>query len=107
MACKLCGVETTNGDHCTKCAADVHDIEDALEIAEPDEKVKFLIGLPDHLFFYGMRQMIHKVPKPVGNVFVDHLLATDRKNGDPVWQRLRDYRGGREGDRWDTNPLLA
>jgi len=103
--CNICGVETKNGKCCKSCEADKQRI-DAHNEAEHKDTTKFLIGLPSHLFFYGLKHLLLDKDR-TGTTLNDFLLYTDNNNGAPVWQRLKDYRCGREGDRWDTNPLLA
>jgi hypothetical protein len=102
--CKVCGVETSNGKYCKSCERDVSRI-DAHKEADWKETVRFLVGLPSHLFFYGLKYLL--MDRVNGITLNEYLLYSDENNGAPVWQRLKDYRCGREGDRWDTNPLLA
>lgn len=105
MNCKICGVQTAKLDYCTKCQADIDTINSTQALTNITDVVKWTLSLPDHLFFYAVRTFI-RLPNGNGEDFNNHLLKTDRLNGDPVWVRLRGYRCSREQDRWVTNPLL-
>ncbi len=107
-SCQICGVDTSNGDYCTSCDRDRQKI-DTHTCDNHKSTVEFLLGLPSHLFFYGLKYLL-MVRDNNGTTLNEFLI--DNEFGkelylQPVWLRLKDYRCGREGDRWDTNPLLA
>ncbi len=113
--CKICGVLCQNG-YCDACEKDRQKV-DTMANKDCAETVTWLLGLPSHLFFYALKRLL-MVKDKNGITLNDHLLSNDRQNGDPIWLRLKGYRGCRgipyqataEGnnpfDRWHTNPLL-
>jgi len=124
--CKLCGVKTKRG-YCVACTADKAFVDSNNDkagerfggiikanrgIIDHEQTVKRLMNMPDHLFFYGLKYLLF-CKDTTGETLNEYFLRTDRQNGDPVWERLKGYRGGRRHsdafgtcDRWDTNPLL-
>ena len=72
--CKICGVETQNGNYCKSCEADKQRI-DAHKEADHKDTVKFLIGLPSHLFFYGLKYLLLDKDR-TGKTLNEFLLYT-------------------------------
>jgi len=107
MKCKICEVESPQ-EYCDACLADKVKI-DKHEQQSHRDRVKWMMNMPSHLFFYGLKYMLTDTDS-TGMTLNDYLLKVDNRNGAPVWQRLKGYRGARgyQGnfDRWDTNPLL-
>lgn len=116
MKCKICEVESPQ-EFCDACLADKAKI-DKREQRSHRDTVKWLLNMPDHLFFFGLKYLL-MTTDTTGMTLNEFLLDTDNNNGAPIWQRLKGYRGGRgisytanakeqnPFDRWDTNPLLA
>lgn len=111
MKCKICEVESQQ-QYCDACLADKTKI-DKHEQRSHKDTVMWLLNMPSHLFFYGLKYLLMDKDS-TGKTLNEFLLEAEMGKElylQPVWLRLKGYRGARgyQGnfDRWDTNPLLV